>query len=246
VTGLLEVDELKAGYGDIQALFGVTVDVEAGAAVSIIGANGAGKSTLLRAVAGTVDVGDGDVRFDGASLRGVPTHVRVERGISLVPEGRRIFPSLSVDENLDVGGYRRRRGPWNKTKVYGAFPLLERIADRGGARLSGGEQQALAIGRALMSNPTLLLLDEVSLGLAPVVVKQVYAALPLIRAEGTTIVVVEQDINRALGASEQAYCLLEGRVSLSGPSARLERADIVAAYFGAGQHGRPDDGGSAS
>jgi branched-chain amino acid transport system ATP-binding protein len=232
VTALLEIDGLTASYGDFQALFGISLSVEAWASVSVIGANGAGKSTLLEAIAGTVPIGQGDIRFEGRSLRGVPTHRRVGAGISLVPEGRRIFRSLSVDENLDIGAYSGRPGPWTKAKIYDALPLLQRLADRSAARLSGGEQQALAIGRALMNNPTLLLLDEVSLGLAPLVVKQLYQAVPLIRAEGTTIVVVEQDINQALAASEFAYCMLEGRVSLSGRCDELARDEIAAAYFG--------------
>jgi branched-chain amino acid transport system ATP-binding protein len=229
---LLEIGGLDARYGDVQALFGVSMDVAAGSTVAVIGANGAGKSTLLQAVAGTVDIAAGDVRFDGRSLRDVPPHRRVELGISLVPEGRRIFPRLTVEENLELGRFRRRTGPWTRTRVYETFPLLARLAKRSGARLSGGEQQALAIGRALMNNPRLLLLDEVSLGLAPVVVRQLYGALPAIRAEGTTLVVVEQDINQALAASDDTYCLLEGRVSLHGRPAELARDDVTAAYFG--------------
>ena len=232
MTVALEVEQLDARHGDLQALFGVSMAVEAGSTVAVIGANGAGKSTLLQAIAGAVPVAGGDVRFEGLSLRGVPVHHRVQRGISLVPEGRRIFPSLTVGENLEVGRYRRRRGPWTLAKVVETFPLLGALRTRSAARLSGGEQQALAIGRALMNNPTLLLLDEVSLGLAPVVVKQLYRALPTIRAEGTTIVLVEQDINQALATANHIYCLLEGRVSLDGPPASLERDAVTAAYFG--------------
>jgi branched-chain amino acid transport system ATP-binding protein len=229
---LLEVEELDGFYGDFQALFGVSMAVEERDAVAVIGANGAGKSTLMKTIAGLVPIGGGDIRFDGRSLRGTSPHSRVAMGISLVPEGRRIFRSLSVDENLEIGAYRARRGPWTKAKVYGTFPLLDRLAKRSAARLSGGEQQTLAIGRALMSNPRLLLLDEVSLGLAPVVVKQLYQALPLVRAEDTTPVIVEQDINRALAAADHAYCLLEGRVSLEGARGSLAREAITAAYFG--------------
>jgi branched-chain amino acid transport system ATP-binding protein len=229
---LLEVDALDGFYGDFQALFAVTMSVEESQAVAVIGANGAGKSTLMKTIAGVVPVGGGDLRFDGRSLAGVSPHARVAMGISLVPEGRRIFRSLSVEENLEVGAYRSRPGPWTKAKVYDTFPLLARLAKRSAARLSGGEQQTLAIGRALMNNPRLLLLDEVSLGLAPVVVKQLYQALPLVRAEDTTVVVVEQDVNRALAAADHAYCLLEGRVSLSGAPSELGRDAITAAYFG--------------
>jgi branched-chain amino acid transport system ATP-binding protein len=229
---LLEVDQIDAGYGDFKALFGVSIAVEQGETVAVIGANGAGKSTLLKSIAGLLPLSAGDIRLDGVSLRGVPAHQRLRRGIALVPEGRRIFPSLSVDENLDIGGYSGRRGIWTKEKVYATFPLLARISSRSAARLSGGEQQALAIGRGLMSNPRLLLLDEVSLGLAPVVVKQLYGAIPLVREFGTTLLLVEQDINQALAAADHVSCLLEGRVSLTGRPAELTRDQITSAYFG--------------
>jgi len=229
---LLELSDVDARYGDFQALFGVGFGVDELDTVAVIGANGAGKSTLLSAIMGTVEVSGGDVVLAGRSLRGVPTHERVKLGIALVPEGRRIFPSLSVEENLLVGAYGGRSGPWNVAAVLAAFPLLERLVDRSAGRLSGGEQQALAIGRALMSNPRLLLLDEVSLGLAPVVVKQLYAAITAVRDAGTTMLVVEQDVNQALAAADHAHCLLEGRISLSGPSAELSRDEVAAAYFG--------------
>jgi branched-chain amino acid transport system ATP-binding protein len=231
---LLEVTSLDAGYGLFQALFGVSLVVDEGEAVAIIGANGAGKSTLLKAVAGLVAVRGGDIRFDGQSLGGVPAHRRVASGISLVPEGRRVFPSLTVEENLLIGAYRKRPGPWGRSEVYAALPLLARIAGRSAARLSGGEQQALAIGRALMANPRLLLLDEVSLGLAPVVVHQLYAALPEVRRAGTTVLLVEQDINQALDATDRVYCLVEGRIALEGRPAELTRQQITSAYFGVG------------
>lgn len=230
---LLEVESVDGFYGDFQALFGVSMRVEEGDAVAVIGANGAGKSTLLKVIAGLVTAKHGAVRFRGNDLLGLPAHRRVGLGISLVPEGRRIFPSLSVDENLDVGAYSGRAGPWDKGRVYETFPLLARLVERSAARLSGGEQQALAIGRALMSNPELLLLDEVSLGLAPVVVKQLYASLPQIREAGTTLLVVEQDVHQAMAASQYAYCLLEGKVSLEGRSSELSRESITEAYFGA-------------
>jgi branched-chain amino acid transport system ATP-binding protein len=186
----------------------------------------------MKAIAGTVPIGGGDIRYDGHSLRAVTAYERVAAGISLVPEGRRVFRSLTVAENLDVGSYRRRPGPWDRSRVYEVFPLLAHLARRSAARLSGGEQQMLAIGRALMSNPRLLLLDEVSLGLAPVVVKQLYGALADISATGTTVLLVEQDIGQALAAADLAYCLLEGRVSLHGRPADLDRETIAAAYFG--------------
>jgi branched-chain amino acid transport system ATP-binding protein len=242
---LLDVVSLDAGYGLFQALFGTDLAVHEGEAVAIIGANGAGKSTLLKAISGLVPVRGGDIMFDGRSLGGMPAHRRVADGISLVPEGRRIFPSLSVDENLVIGGYRKRPGSWTKQRVYAAFPLLERIANRSAARLSGGEQQALAIGRALMANPRLILMDEVSLGLAPVVVHQLYDALPSVRQAGTTLLLVEQDINQALAAADRVYCLLEGRIVLEGTPAELTRERITHAYFGVGAAVSQDGSGEA-
>ena len=244
MTALLEVASVDAGYGDFQALFGVELCVDEGQTVSIIGANGAGKSTLLKTIAGLLHPMRGEVRYDGAVLGASPANARVACGISLVPEGRRIFPSLSVDENLSVGAHLGRPGPWSKGRVYETFPLLDRLASRSGARLSGGEQQALAIGRALMANPRLLLLDEVSLGLAPIVIRQVYDAIPAIKAQGTTVLLVEQDVNQALAVADRVSCLLEGRISLAGPPSELSREAITAAYFGmnAGRHGTASSG----
>jgi branched-chain amino acid transport system ATP-binding protein len=232
MVAMLEVDDVSAFYGDFQALHGVSLTVTEGETVAVIGANGAGKSTLMRAIAGAVKV-TGEIRFNGRALGSMAPHKRAALGISLVPEGRRIFPSLTVAENLQIGAHGRRPGPWTKARVVETFPLLERLLSRSASRLSGGEQQALAIGRALMNNPQLLLLDEVSLGLAPVVVKQLYGALPTISASGTTMLVVEQDTNQALAIADHASCLLEGRVSLSGRPADLSRDVITAAYFGA-------------
>jgi branched-chain amino acid transport system ATP-binding protein len=229
---LLRLDEIDSFYGDFQALFGVSLEVEEGETIAIIGANGAGKSTLLGSVAGTVAVGSGSIVYDGREIGGLAPHARVELGISLVPEGRRIFPSLSVQENLLIGAYRKRPGRWDAEAVYELFPLLRPLARRSAAKLSGGQQQALAIGRALMANPRLLLLDEVSLGLAPVVVRQLYEALPAIGEAGTTTLLVEQDVGQALRAADRAYCLLEGRVSLQGRAETLERDRIATAYFG--------------
>jgi branched-chain amino acid transport system ATP-binding protein len=229
---LLEVTGVDAFYGDFQALFDVSLSVEEGSTVAVIGANGAGKSTLLKTVAGAVQPASGAVRYAGSDLRSVPAHIRVARGIALVPEGRRVFRSLSVEENLDVGAHCRRPGPWTKARVLSLFPLLERLSTRQASHLSGGEQQTLAIGRALMSNPALLLLDEVSLGLAPVVVKSLYSALPMILAEGTSVLLVEQDVSQALASADTVYCLLEGQVSLHGKPGELSRDGITAAYFG--------------
>jgi branched-chain amino acid transport system ATP-binding protein len=232
MSPLLEVDRVHAGYGDFQALFDVSLTVETGEAVAVIGANGAGKSTLLKTIAGLLPVRQGQIRFDGEPIDTVPAHDRVRRGIALVPEGRRIFPGLTVSENLHIGAYAQRPGPWTEEQVVATFPLLGQLLHRSAARLSGGEQQALAIGRGLMSNPILLLLDEVSLGLAPVVVKQVYAALPVIREAGTTLLFVEQDTNQAMAAADRVSCLLEGRVSLTGKPDELTRDAVTAAYFG--------------
>ena len=229
---LLEVEHLDQAYGDFQALFDVSLFVDEGEVVAVIGSNGAGKSTLLRTVAGLSRSPAGTLRFEGNAIGEMPAHRRVLRGIVLTPEGRRVFPSLSVEENLEVGGYSRRKGPWTLRRVYELFPLLEKVSGRSAAVISGGEQQALAIGRSLMANPHLLLMDEISLGLAPVVVKQLYASMTAIRAEGTAVVLVEQDVTQALGVADRAYCFLEGRVSLEGTPAQLTREQIRAAYFG--------------
>jgi branched-chain amino acid transport system ATP-binding protein len=229
---LLEIEDASSFYGDFQALFGISLHVDAGETVAIIGANGAGKSTLLRAIAGLMPVRRGEIRFDGRSIGRVPAHKRVGLGISLVPEGRRVFPSLSVKENLIVGRSRGRSGSWTLDTVMDLFPILRPLANRSGAVLSGGEQQAVAIGRALMANPSLLLLDEVSLGLAPVIIRQLYDALPAVSASGTTILLVEQNVDTALAASNRVYCLLEGRLVLSGVPAELGRERVTTAYFG--------------
>ncbi len=229
---LLEIDALATGYADFQALFDVSASVDEGETLAVIGANGAGKTTMLRAICGLVPVWSGSIRFDGHDLVGVPAHERVREGIAMVPEGRLLFPSLSVRENLQVGAYSRREGAWTVDRVVEVFPMLDRLMDRESDLLSGGEKQAVAIGRALMANPRLILLDEVSLGLAPIVVKQVYDALPAIAEAGTTALVVEQDITQALAVADHVSCLLEGRVSLAGTPASLDREEITTAYFG--------------
>ena len=232
MTELLRIDELDVGYGDFQALFGINLSIADAETVSIIGANGAGKSTLLKAIVGLVAPMRGDILFDGYSIATRPTHRRVADGIALVPEGRRIFPSLTVEENIVIGGDVGRSGPWSLATVLEAFPLLSRLLKRFGEGLSGGERQTLAIARALMSNPRLLLLDEVSLGLAPIVVRQVYEAIPIIKAQGTTILVIEQDVNQALAVADRFYCLLEGRIALSGVPGEVTKEQITEAYFG--------------
>ena len=238
---MLELSHVDVRYGDFQAVFGVDLAVDRGEAVAIIGANGAGKSTLLNTIAGLVPVHAGTLHYQGQSIDAVPAHKRVGMGIALVPEGRRIFASLTVSENLLIGAHSGRPGPWDVGRVLEAFPLLERLMDRQTTGLSGGERQALAIGRGLMSNPDLILLDEVSLGLAPIVVKQVYEAIPTIREQGTTVLVVEQDVNQALAVADRFYCLLEGRVSLTGDPDTVDREAITAAYFGlTGSHSSPN------
>jgi branched-chain amino acid transport system ATP-binding protein len=229
---LLEIDTVSCSYGDFQALFGVSMHLEEGEALAVIGANGAGKSTLLGTVAGLIRPVGGEVRFDGRPVGQLPAPRRVELGIALVPEGRRIFPSLTVQENLQIGAYRRRSGPWTLQKVFELFPALRPLAGRWGNALSGGEQQMCAIGRALMSNPRLLLLDEVSLGLAPKVVSSIYETIAEVAREGTTVVLVEQDVGKALAAADRAYCLLEGRISLHGATSQLTRQRVIEAYFG--------------
>jgi branched-chain amino acid transport system ATP-binding protein len=229
---LLEVDALDAFYGDFQALFDVSMRVEAGAIVAVIGANGAGKSTLLKSIAGLTGARPAAIRFDGAAIGGGPAYRTVARGIALVPEGRRLFPSLSVEENLLIGGQLGRRGPWSLAQVYKLFPVLAELRALPATALSGGQQQMAAIGRALMSNPKLILCDEISLGLAPIVVRDIYARLPSIVNEGAAVVIVEQDIVQALAVSDHVYCLQEGRIALTGAARALTREVIAAAYFG--------------
>ena len=230
--GLLQVEALDAFYGDFQALFGVSLRVETGQAVAIIGANGAGKSTLLKSIAGLMPTRPEAIRFDGAAIGALPAHAIAARGITLVPEGRRLFASLTVEENLLIGGQLGRGGPWSLARVYALFPALAERARMPAPSLSGGQQQMVALGRALMSNPRLMLCDELSLGLAPIVVRDIYAALPAILAEGTSLIIVEQDIVQALRAASHAYCLQEGRVALAGVARALTREAIAAAYFG--------------
>jgi branched-chain amino acid transport system ATP-binding protein len=229
---LLEVHALDAFYGDFQALFGVSLRVEAGQAVAIIGANGAGKSTLLKSIAGLMPARPDAVVFDGVPIGDRPAYDIAARGIALVPEGRRLFASLTVEENLLIGGQLGRPGPWTLRRVYDLFPVLAERAKMPSLSLSGGQQQMVALGRALMSNPRLILCDEISLGLAPIVVRDIYARLPSILAEGISLVIVEQDIAQALKAAAQVYCLQEGRVALQGPAREVTREAIAAAYFG--------------
>ena len=233
MTALLETHELAAHYGDFQALFGVGITLAKGETVAIIGANGAGKTTLLRSIAGVLANSADAIRFEGQPIGSWPAHQVVRQGISLVPEGRKLFPSLSVEENLLVGAWSCKAvGPWGLETIYQLFPILKEKRHVPATSLSGGQQQMVAIGRALMSNPKLLLCDELSLGLAPVVIRDIYAAFGEIRDSGASIILVEQDIGQALAVADRVYCMMEGRITLSGMPADLSREAIHRAYFG--------------
>jgi branched-chain amino acid transport system ATP-binding protein len=232
VSPLLATVGLRAFYGDLQALFGIDFEIGGGEVVAIVGANGAGKSTFLNAVCGVLPVARPEVLLDGAPIGGLPAHRIAARGVAAVPEGRRLFPSLTLEENLLAGAYLGRSGPFHLDRVYELFPALRERRRALPEVLSGGQQQMAAIGRALMANPRLLICDEVSLGLAPAIVKSLYETLADIARSGLSVIVVEQDVSLAQRASARLYCFQEGRVSLSGPSAALTRAQISRAYFG--------------
>jgi len=232
---LLRVEDLDCRHGLLQAVRGVSLEIAQGETLALIGANGAGKTTLLRTIAGAHRPVAGRVWFDGADITRVPAHRRVSLGIALVSEGRRLFTGLTVDQNLRIASVPGRPGRWTVEAVLEVFPFLKPRRNMPAANLSGGEQQAVAIGRALMSNPRLLLLDEVSLGLAPVAVDAVYQSLGRIIAEGATVVLVEQDLTRALEVADQVVCMLEGRVVLRGEARSLDRDRVVDAYFGLSQ-----------
>ena len=229
---ILSIRNLKAGYGDFQALFGISLDLHQGEVLALIGANGAGKSTLIRSIMGLVPAARDMVHFKGEAIGGIRPDRIAARGLALVPEGRRLFRSLSVEENLVIGGERGKQGPWSLAAVYELFPILNEKRKNPGTALSGGQQQMVAIGRALMANPEIILFDEISLGLAPVVIKDIYAAFPHITATGVSVVLVEQDVTRALSTANRFVCMQEGKVSLAGAPDEFSRADITAAYFG--------------
>ena len=232
-VAVLETHGLTAFYGDFQALFGITFALNEGETVAVVGANGAGKSTFLKAIAGLLPRPASAVRLDGREIGALPAFEIVKLGIALVPEGRRLFPSLSVEENLLVGAYGRQLdGPWTLTAVYRLFPVLRERRRAPSTALSGGQQQMVAIGRSLMSNPRILLCDELSLGLAPIVIRDIYAALADVKKHGTSVVLVEQDLAHAMSVADRAYCFQEGRVSLTGRPQDLTRDAIHAAYFG--------------
>jgi branched-chain amino acid transport system ATP-binding protein len=232
---LLDIAGLDVFYGDFQALFGVSMSVPRGGATALVGANGAGKTTLLRTIAGAQAAASGFVRYDGSDITAAPPHRRISRGIALVPEGRRLFPSLTVEENIQVGAAAAASGAWPLERIYGAFPMIAGRRRQRAFTLSGGEQQAVAIARALAAGPSLLLLDEISLGLAPLVVEELYGTLAGLRSAGATLVIVEQDLRRAMDSCDHLVCLLEGRVALAGPVADVSRDQVIAAYFGEGR-----------
>jgi branched-chain amino acid transport system ATP-binding protein len=232
MSALLAVNDLSVFYGKFRALFGVSLDVAEGEIVSIIGANGAGKSSLLKAIVGQAPRIEGGIDFDGRSLAGQATPAIVKDGIALVPEGRRLFASLTVEENLDIGREIGRRGAIARDDVYGHFPVLAERRRQRASQLSGGQQQMVALGRAMLANPRLLLCDEISLGLAPVIIDGLYRILPDIRARGTAILLVEQDITRSLAVADRFYCLLEGKVNLAGRPGEVSRELVERSYFG--------------
>ena len=229
---MLTITGLDSFYGAFQALFGVSLTVGEGEVVAVIGANGAGKSTMLRSVAGSLPAAPHQVVFDGAPIGGERPERIAARGIALVPEGRKIFPSLTVEENLLIGGHGRRTGSWDLDRIYRLFPVLGERRKAHGTQLSGGQQQMLAIGRGLMANPRLLLLDEISLGLAPIAVRDLYRVIPSLRDDGITVLLVEQDVRQAAAVADRVYCMLEGRVSLEAASGEIDHTALVAAYFG--------------
>ena len=229
---LVETQGLTAHYGDAQALFGIDFKLRAGEVVAIIGANGAGKSTFLKALTGLVKCAREAVRFNGRPIGSLAPGAIVRMGLAMVPEGRRLFPSLNVEENLLMGAFAQRPGPWDLKRLFALFPILEQKRSVPATSLSGGQQQMVAIGRALMANPGVLLCDELSLGLAPIVIKEIYEAVPALTREGTSLVIVEQDVSVAQRVSQRVVCLQEGRVSLEGASEVLTREQISRAYFG--------------
>jgi branched-chain amino acid transport system ATP-binding protein len=229
---LLTVENLESWYGDAKVLHGVSFNLKQGEVLALIGANGAGKSTLLKSICGLLSKKTGAIRFKGENISTLVASDIVAKGIALVPEGRRLFPSLSVEENLILGGNVKRKGPWSLKAIYDLFPILNEKRNQPSTSLSGGQQQMVAIGRGLMSNPELILLDELSLGLAPIVIKDIYSLLPKITGNGLTAILVEQDVTRALDSANQFLCVQEGHISLEGAPKAFTKDQISAAYFG--------------
>src|SRR5690242_8423887 len=241
-TPLLEVRDLTVHHGQLRALDRVSLRVFPGEVYAIIGANGAGKSTLLRTIAGLHQPTEGTIRYDGKDMTKVRPERRATRGIVMVPEGRRLFGSLTVEENLQVGATYARKGPWTIERVYEMFGWMKERRNQRTAQLSGGEQQSVAIGRALVANPRVLLLDEVSLGLAPVVVQRIYAMMSQILESGLTVLLVEQDVSQALRVASHLQCLLEGHTTLEGRPSEVTPEQVEAAYFGYGQADQGNEG----
>ena len=232
MSDLLRIEALDAYYGDFQALYSINLALDVGEVVAIIGANGAGKSTLMKSITGLLFNKTEEVVFQGQKIGALRADQIAKLGIALVPEGRQLFPSLSVEENLLLGSNVARSGPWNLSKIYELFPILKERRRQQSTSLSGGQQQMVAIGRALMSNPKLILFDEISLGLAPIIVRDIYTTLPKIIDEGIAAMLVEQDLSKALEVSSRVYCLQEGKISLSGNVGDVSRDEITNAYFG--------------
>jgi branched-chain amino acid transport system ATP-binding protein len=229
---LIEVEALEAFYGDMQALFGMSMRLAEGECLALVGANGAGKSTFMRALTGLNRKLRGRIAYQGRDILGLPAETIAKAGIAMVPEGRMLFASLTVEENLTMGLQTGRKGGWTLARVYELFPVLKERRNQMAIVLSGGQQQMVAIGRALMTNPRLMLCDEVSLGLAPVVVGQIYESFRTIRAEGMSLIVVEQDINRALAVADRLICLLKGRITLESDARDVDMHRLTSAYFG--------------
>jgi branched-chain amino acid transport system ATP-binding protein len=231
---LLEVNGLVVHHGQLKAVDDVSFSLNVGEVLAMIGANGAGKSTLLRTIAGLHHQTSGSVLFEGVDISNVAPHRRVSMGVSLVPEGRRLFSSMTLQENLQVGAFHARKGPFTIDRIYELFDWMPSRRRQRVWQLSGGEQQAVAIGRALVANPRLLLLDELSLGLAPIIIERIYALIPEIIAQGVSILVVEQDVSQGLAVADRVHCLLEGKTSLTGVPADFTSEQVERAYFGAG------------
>jgi branched-chain amino acid transport system ATP-binding protein len=229
---LLAVEQLDARHGLLKAVRNIDLRVAEGEILALVGANGAGKTTLLRAIAGAHRPAGGRITFDGKDVTALRAHQRVALGVALVPEGRRLFAGLTVEENLRVGGDAGRAGPWNIEALLEVFPMLKARLKTPAGLLSGGEQQATSIGRAMMTNPRLLLLDEVSLGLAPLAIDNLYRSLTALFSSGTALVIVEQNLNRVLGVATRICCMLEGRIALERDAKLATRSQITEAYFG--------------
>ena len=229
---ILEVRDLVVHHGQLRALSGISLHVFPGEVYAIIGANGAGKSTLLRTIAGLHHPTSGSIVYDGKDVTRLRPEKRATAGIGMVPEGRRLFPSLTLEENLKVGATYARKGPWTFDRVYEMFPWMKDRREQRTAQMSGGEQQSVAIGRALVANPRVLMLDELSLGLAPVIVQRIYGMLPQILESGVTVLLVEQDVSQALRVATHLQCLLEGHTTLEGRPADVTTEQVEAAYFG--------------